>query len=80
MNSALKLHQKLFLKVKKNKKKGPSTLEKLLTPFTSDRIANGIEDQKQDPESESDQEDRDSSDMKDKLQQVKKTVDVHLNE
>jgi len=38
MNSALKLHQKLFLKLKDKKKKIPSTIEKLLTPFESDRI------------------------------------------
>ena len=38
MNSALKLHQKLFLKLKDKKKKVPSSIEKLLTPFESDRV------------------------------------------
>ena len=36
MNSALKLHQKLFLKLKDQKKKLPSNIERLLTPFSSD--------------------------------------------
>ena len=65
MNSALKLHQKLFLKLKEQKKKFPSSIERLLTPFSSDLLQNDKKDQKDDDdengEDKSDEDDRDSS-------------------
>lgn len=84
MNSALKLHQKLFLKLKQNKKKVPSSIEKLLTPFVSDRLhqdepAERISQQsfmsenssmsKSDHDSASD---RDSSEIREKKERQKK--------
>ena len=65
MNSALKLHQKLFLKIKSRRKKGPTALEKLLTPFSSDRL---------DKEDESD---RDSSEEQ---KQTIKIAETHIQD
>ncbi len=77
MNSALKLHQKLFLKMKDQKKKTLSTLEKLLTPYYSDKLQkkdiidqNNCEKDNNSEEEDDDNGDdeRDSSEIKEKLE------------
>lgn len=75
VNSALKLHQKLFLmmKDKKKRQKIPSHLERLLTPFTADKLvkADPFHKQNDGKSDEDDDEERDSSEIREQLEKQK---------
>jgi hypothetical protein len=77
-NSALKLHQKLFLKMKDEKKKKISShLEKLLTPFTTDKLlkADPFADKLENHSEDDDDEERDSSEVREKEKKQKSRIE-----